>query len=216
MRKKVTLLVFVLLAVGLLLSGCEGVETLPSDSSQSEEVQTFQKWNTDIPFKLLKDTSTEVDVIINCKLDTDQEAIRKTVSAYIDPEEAEAVFEGSDIRWVKCVADVSLPEDSEYSVLDFAFMCYWGKYPDLIFGSEYFNFNREEDGFSESSSVVIAFKQAKDFRSCKAIVYACIPADDDSYMIEIVRHVGGSHDTTVPELPDDSVLCWKISDAIME
>ena len=213
MRKRFISFVFALLAVGLLFSGCEG--GAPSgDSSQSGETQIFQKWNTNIPFKLLKDASTEVDVIINCKLETDQETIRKAASAYIDPEEAEAAFEESQVQWVKCVADISLPEDSEYSVLDFAFMCFWGQYPDAIFGSEYFNMDNDSEGVASSSGTVIIFKQSKDYRSCQAIVYACIPVDDDSYMIEIFRNVGGSHNTTVPELPDDSVLCWKISDAI--
>lgn len=213
MRKRVILFVFALLAVGLLFSSCEeGIQS--GDSSQSGETQVFQKWNTDIPFKLLKGASTEVDVIINCKLDTDQEAIRKAVSAYIDPEEAEAVFEGSEIRWVKCVADVSLPEDSEYSVLDFAFMCFWVNIPDVIFGSEYYSSNHSK--CATSTNLVIKYEQSKDYRSCQAIAYACIPVDDDSYMIEIFRNVGGSHNTTVPELPDDSILCWKISDAITE
>ena len=207
MKKQIIAFVFVILAVGLLFSGCEG-------TPQGETEQIFQEWNTDIPFKLLAGSSTEVDVTVKSSIDTDQETVRKSASAYIDPDEAEAVFEGSEIRWVKCVADVSLPEDSEYSVLDFAFMCFWGQYPDIIFGSEYYSANQSK--CATSSNLVIEYQQSKDFRSCQAIIYACIPVEDDSYMIEIFRNVGGSHNTTVPKLPDDSVLCWKISDAIME
>ena len=205
MKKQIIAFVFVILAVGLLFSGCEG-------TPQGETEQIFQEWNTDIPFKLLAGSSTEVDVTVKSSIDTDQETVRKSASAYIDPDEAEAAFE--ETRWVKCVLDISLPDNSEYTVLDIAFKCFWGQYPDVVFGSEYYNVNQFM--IATSTYLVIEYEQAKDLRSCKAVLYACIPVEDESYTIEILKCVGGSHDTTVPELPDDSVLCWKISDAIME
>lgn len=206
MRKIFLTFILFFVVAGLCFTGCEegGLSDSTSDSS---ETQVYQEWNQDVNFKLLIGSSTEADVVINCKIYDDGETNRKEAAYYTNVEEAEAAFEGQEVRWIKCIANVSVPENAAYAVSDIAFMCYLGRYPDTSFGTEYCG----RESSASTTGVAIIYTQSQDLRVCKATIYACIPADDDSYMIVIQKCIGGSHDIPRPELPDNSVLCWAIS-----
>lgn len=207
-KKKLAKFLLILVVLCMFMSGC-GMRESSYDESR-EENQVYQEWNEDIPYKLFKGSSEEVDVIFNSKLAVNEEKVRSEASLYLDPDAAELTFEERDTKWVKCLATLSLPENSEYTVADLAFMCYLGRYPNTVFGSEYFDVG--ETGKSASTeNVAITFKVSKNLRSCQAVVYACIPCNDESYVLEIAKCIGGSRNIKAPILPDDSVLCWNIS-----
>ena len=70
-------------------------ESDDSSSRDEEKPITFREWDKKVPFTLVAGASTEVDATAKCTLGTDEEKIRKEVSLYLDPDEAEAPFKGS-------------------------------------------------------------------------------------------------------------------------
>ncbi len=211
MKKRIIALLMIFAVLGLLFSACERKDT-PKDSSESGELKIFQEWETDIPFQLLFDHSTKVGVTVRGSFNTDWEAVRKEVSARTDAERIEARFSEQEMRWVKCTADILLEEGSEYLFSDLSFNCYLNSYPQTAGGgAEYSNdptYSAEIS--SEDASAVFAFETSEDLRSCRVFLYGYIPAENDSLVFEIARCVKGDRNFKLPELPSETVLCWKI------
>ena len=207
MKKRIIVLLMIFAILGLLFTACERND-IPEGSSGSGELKTFQEWETDIPFQLLFDHSTKVDVTVRGSFDTDQEAVRKEAAVRTDAERIEARFSEEEMRWVKCTADILLENGSEYFLSDLSFMCYLNSYPQRSGGGTAYSSDPvySAEMSSEEASAAFVFETSEDLHSCRAILYGYIPAADDSFVFEIARCVKGDRNFKLPELPSESVL----------
>lgn len=216
--KKQLLWFVVMFTLFFLFSGCQG-ESGKSESSFPEKTEDYSEWNTDVPFALYVGTTTEnsVNVTLNGTYTAeDQETLGKKCAAHIDkPEELEAIFAEHEMRWVTCEVDIRLTdsvEETGYSMYDVAFLCSFGRYEKgEIQGISYYNANSSSKmtTWSDDWAAAITFERSVDFLSCKATVYACIPADDDTFSVQIIRCVGEEHNFTYPDISDNLVCAWE-------
>ena len=223
----------------LLCSGCQKQPTEPEPEPTSEstlqpsgptdaETTDIQPWNEERTIDLLDANGKLMRVSVNASYSFDHDANRKAVGGALTVfdglEAVEEPYAGTEMRWVKCSA-VLTPASDPYAFVNDLFLFASFLSPDggmssmfSVFGGESGGlYQRDPDDDGIPCAIYMSVKDHSDLTNPRITVttYAYLPVGQESqFTFSVAKVAKGSHETfQMPDLPDSSVLCWKLPTA---
>ncbi len=222
MKKRLFAFSVVFVIMMCLFSSCEG-DSLKNSSAPDGQASAFSPWGEERPLMLLTKEFKEIKSSVSASYNGDSEAVRREVGSYTDLNEIESKYQGTEMRWIKCEAHIAQAEDEDRSIRDAAFLIHFEAYGRCGGSKEFAPHDINSSGIFIYSSdredvpftvVLMAFDSLSEKPLYHAaFAYAYVPAGSESEFVFAVakRKLDPEREAfELPQLPDSSVLCWKI------
>ena len=235
MKKRLLLPIVCLAIVVLLFSGCENSNTLKLDPPVADPAgQLYNSLNKSLPLSLEVDETRTVKAAVQAEVVTG-EGIEAEALEHMNWEETKkrwerlgaiVTFEPEDgMCWYRCRVVVVPLEEIDLNKARISQFC--GRVVDekkgyltigaIINDTNYqmwsqFCVFREEGGpalFIDNLEVKGSGKE----QYYEVTIYAYLPDNDSSFAFGVTNKMVNNLDVTLPDLTDESVLCWEINGA---
>ena len=231
MRKKRLFLPIVCLAIVVLLfSGCENKSSgaLKLDPPVADPAgQLYNSLNKSLPLSLEVDETRTVKAAVQAEVVTgeeiEKEAKEHTIWEHV---KKKVTFEPEDgMRWYRCRAVVVPLEEIDLNKARISQFC--GRVVNETKGnkcistiingtndqlwSEFILFR--EEGGPALFTYNLAVKGSGKEQYYEVTVYAYLPDNDSSFAFGVTNKMVNNLDVMLPDLTDESVLCWEINGA---